>query len=359
MAGKKRLAHDQRRAIEVALTEDVDVGWGVVAEQIGVHRSTVQREVDANRGRLKYCADSAQTAAGRRARRSRARRLAQPSPLTDRVTRELTEKRSPAAIAADVHADGGEDGETISAEAIYQAVYAGVLGVKARDCLRRRRPKRRGRQARHESRKAGLPNILLRPDQVNLRLEPGHMEMDLIIGARNASGMLVMIERLTRYSALATLPDGYRAEAVLAAMCELLDQIPPHLRRSITFDQGSEWADWELLVAEYQLDVWFCQPHSPWQRGAVENHNGHVRSWFPRGIDLSAVTPQEADKVAVLLNGQRRKSLGGESAETTWLAAGGVVLESPQTRGDAGLIVVDRATPARGRVPGARSGAPS
>jgi IS30 family transposase len=111
-------------------------------------------------------------------------------------------------------------------------------------------------------------------------------------------------------------------------MCELFDQVPADLRRSVTFDQGSEWADWESLADTYGMKVWFCDPHSPWQRGAVENHNGHVRFWFPRGTDLAGVAPQEADGV------------GWETAESKWLAAGGVVLESPQTRRGSGLVVV-------------------
>jgi len=250
--------------------------------------------------------------------------------------------RSPAAIAADLRAAGGD---TVCAETIYAAVYGGVFPVKAKECLRRRRARRRCRQERHENRRPGLPNIAARPAVVNDRVEAGHFELDLIVGARNASAMLVAIERLTRYSALVTLPDGYRAEAVLAAMVELFEQVPGHLRASVTFDQGSEWADWETLAAPLGMSVWFCDPHSPWQRGAVENHNGHVRYWFPRGTPLAGVDPVEADRAAALLNGQRRKVLGWETAEAKWLAAGGVPLVSPETRRQSGLAVVgDRRT---------------
>ena len=323
--------------IEEALAEDPAVSWSELGRRLGVHRSTVEREVNRNGGRARYSVEAATFMCAKRARRPRVLRLARVTPLRERVIRELGLKRSPAAIAADLAAEGGE---RVCAESIYRAVYAGVFPVAARDCLRRRRPKRRRRQERHENRRAGLPNISLRPAKVNERAEPGHFELDLIVGARNASAMLVGIERLTRYSALVTLPEGYRSEAVLAGMCELFDQVPAHLRRSVTFDQGSEWADWESLVEFYGMAVWFCDPHSPWQRGAVENHNGHVRAWFPRGIDLGAVTPQHADEVAALLNGQRRKILGWESAEAKWLAAGGVVIASPETRRESGLVRV-------------------
>lgn len=337
MADRARLSREARGVIEESLAEDPAVSWSELGRRVGVHRSTVEREVNRNGGRAKYSADAAGVRCERRARRPRGLYLARATPLRDRVIRELKLKRSPAAIAADLRAEGGE---RVCAESIYRAVYAGAFPVAARDCLRRRRRKRRRRQERHENRSAGLPNISLRPAKVNDRAEPGHFELDLIVGARNASAMLVGIERLTRYSALVTLPEGYRSEAVLAAMCELFEQVPAHLRRSVTFDQGSEWADWATLADTYAMQVWFCDPHSPWQRGAVENHNGHVRAWFPRGIDLGAVTPQRADQVAALLNGQRRKVLGWESAQARWLAAGGVVLESPEARRDSGLVVV-------------------
>lgn len=337
MACKQRLSRDARGVIEAGLVADPTVSWSELGRRVGVHRSTVEREVNSNRGRVKYSADAAQLASQRKARRPRERKLELVSGLRERVVAELVEKRSPAAIAADLRAEGGE---AVCAESIYQALYAGLLAVAPRECLRRRRPQRRRRQERHESRRAGLPNISKRPKNVNERRQCGHLELDLIIGARNRSAMLVAIERMTRYSALVTLPEGYRSEATLAAMCELFDQVPAHLRRSVTFDQGSEWADWESLVDGYGMKVWFCDPHSPWQRDAVENHNGHVRHWFPRGTDLGAVTPRRADQVAGLLNRQRRKVLGWESAETKWLAAGGVVIESPQTRRDSGLVVI-------------------
>jgi len=198
--------------------------------------------------------------------------------------------------------------------------------VKATECLRRRRSRRRHRQARHETKRAGLPNISTRPAAVNERTEIGHWEADLIIGARNGSALLAGLERVTRYAAVVTLPNGYRAPDVLGALVELFDPIPAHLRRSVTFDQGNEWAEWETLEATYAMKAWFCDPHSPWQRGATENLNGHLRWWFPRGSRLDIVTPAEAHRVAALLNGQRRRSLDGDSPQDRWIAAGGVPL---------------------------------
>ena len=307
MAEKRRLSRDARDVIEAALVEDAATTWTELGARVGAHRSTVEREVNSCGGRKRYSAAAAQAQCERNRRRPRDSVLAAPTALRATVEAALNAKQSPGAIAADLRAEGGV---TVCSETIYQAVYGGVFDIKAKDCLRRRRVRRRGRQVRHENRRAGLPNIGSRPAIVNDRGEVGHFEMDLIIGQANKSAMLVALERATRYSALVTLPEGYCSEMVLAAMVELFEQVPAGVRRSVTFDQGSEWADWETLVATFGIDVWFCEPHSPWQRGAVENHNGHVRYWYPRGTPLAGVAPEDADRVAALLNGQRRRILG-------------------------------------------------
>ncbi len=251
MPAKKALSRDQRDLIEDALTEDPAVSWAAAARRVGVHPTTVSREVNLNRGRVKYSAEAAQRRAATHRRRPRPRRLAgAATDLRAAVTAGLVAKQSPAAIAADLRAAGGAQ---VCAETIYQAVYAGCLPVGPRECLRTRRPRRRGRQVRHPHRRAGLPNINARPAAVNDRTEAGHFELDLIIGKNNRSALLCGIERRTRYGAIVTLPEGYRAESVLAAMVELFDQIPPDLRRSVTFDQGSEWADWATLVEHYAM----------------------------------------------------------------------------------------------------------
>jgi IS30 family transposase len=117
------------------------------------------------------------------------------------------------------------------------------------------------------------------------------------------------------------MPCGYASEAMLAGLVEGLDQIPHHLLRSITFDQGSEWGCWETIAEAYGIDVFFCDPHSPWQRGQVENLNRQWRYWFPRGTDLAGVTPEHATHVASVVNGQRRRSLNYESPAGLYAAA--------------------------------------
>ena len=221
------------------------------------------------------------------------------------------------AISFDLSADNNE---RVSPETIYQAVYHGALEVKARDCLRWRRPRRRHRQTRSTSTRTVLPSIADRPAIVNERREAGHWEIDTIIGARNRSGMVWLCERVSRFTIPVTLPAGYSAVETLAGLVEAFEMIPAHLRRSVTFDQGSEWAEWETLAATYGLDVWFCEPHSPWQRGQSENHNRQARWWFPRGIDLARIAPAHAQAVADLLNQQRRRSLNGNSPSNLYAA---------------------------------------
>ena len=313
------LSLPEREEISLALIEDCAIPWVVIGRGIRRSSTTVMREVEANGGRSRYRPALAERAAERARRRVRPSRLEAPGALRDRVTTELKLGRSPEAIWADLVAEGAAD--RVCVETIYRAVYAGVLEVKATECLRTRRPRRRRRQDRHEAKRAGLPNISARPATVNERTEIGHWEGDQIIGANNRSSMLWLTERVTRFSIGVTMPEGYAGESMVAGLCCGLDQIPAHLLRSITFDQGSEWACWETVAATYDIDVWFCDPHSPWQRGQIENLNRQWRWWFPRGTDLGTVDQAEADHAASIINGQRRRKLDYESPAVLYAAA--------------------------------------
>lgn len=153
------------------------------------------------------------------------------------------------------------------------------------------------------------------------RSEIGHWEADHLIGWRNRSALMSLTERVTRYVMLITMPEGYSADAALAGMCEAFERIPAHLRRSVTFDQGSEWAHWETLVATFDLDCWFCDPHSRWQRGQIENQNGHWWCWFPRGTRLENIEPEHANAMAYFVNNQRRWSLHYQTPATLYAVA--------------------------------------
>ena len=313
------LSLPEREEISRALIENPTVPWAVIGSRIGRHPTTVARDVNVNGGRDHYRPALADRAAVKARSRPRPRRLEQPGPLRDRVTAELVSGRSPEAIWADLVAE--DVAERVCVETIYAAAYARVLDVLPTECLRMRRPRRRVRQGRHVNQRPALPNIALRPVAVNDRSELGHWEADQIIGARNQSSMLWFTERVTRFSIPVTMPDGYTADAMLGGLVEGLDQIPAHLLRSVTFDQGSEWARWATIAGHYGIDCWFCDPHSPWQRGQIENLNRQWRFWFPRGTRLDNVQPAAANAAADIINGQRRRSLNYQSPASLYAAA--------------------------------------
>jgi IS30 family transposase len=312
------LSSRDRDEIAHALIEDRDVSWAEIARRIERHPTTIMRDVTINGGRHKYRTGAADRRADRCRKRPRPRRLAEPCELRTRVQNELRLGRSPVAIVLDLGAEKVPGRPCV--ETIYSAVYDGTLQVKARDCLRMRRPRRRSRTERNASKRPALPNIGTRPAAVNDRTEPGHWEVDQNIGAHNRSSMIWLSERVTRFSIPVTMPLGYAAVDVLAGLVEACNQIPPHLPKSISFDQGSEWAQWENLVATYEIDCWFCEPHSPWQRGQIENLNRQFRFWFPRGTDLAIVAPADAAHAATIVNGQRRRGLNNQSPTDLYAA---------------------------------------
>jgi len=307
----------EREEIAFALFEDREASWAEIGRRVCRHPTTVAREVTGRGGRSGYRPAVAQHAAVRARRRPRLSILAVPSGIRDRVAGELKQGRSPVAIWADLVA---ENQPRVCVETIYTAVYDGRLGVKPAECLRTRRRRRRHRQERCANKRPGLPNISVRPAAVNDRSEAGHWEADHIIGANNASAMLWLTERQTRYAIGVTMPCGYSADHALAGLVEACEQIPTHLLKSVTFDQGSEWARWQTLAATYQIDAWFCDPHSPWQRGQIENQNRAWRWWFPRGTNLAVHTPAEVDHAAGIINNQRRRNLNYQTPANLYAA---------------------------------------
>ena len=301
----------EREEISRLLTLNPEISWAAIGRHVERHPTTIAREVSARGGRYRYRPAVADRAAHTAKSRPRPRLAGVSDTLRDRLRSELIAGRSPEAIWADLVAEGADGRPCV--ETIYQAIYTGTLDVKPAECLRTRRPRRRSRQARHASKRPALPNILLRPDGANDRTEAGHWEADQIIGARNRSSMLWLSERVTRFSIPVTMPEGYSGEAMLAGLVEGLDQIPGHLLKSITFDQGSEWSEWPTIAEMYGIDCWFCNPHAPWERGQIENLNRQWRWWFPRGTDLSLVTPAQAQGAADIINNQRRRSFDYES----------------------------------------------
>jgi IS30 family transposase len=202
----------------------------------------------------------------------------------------------------------------VSTETIYQSLY-----VQSRGALRREltRYLRTGRALRKPGRQAGqrknripdMVNIAQRPPEASDRAVPGHWEGDLLIGKRNRTAIGTLVERATGYALLVPLPDGYTPEHVAPALAKKVQTLPETLRRSLTWDQGPEMRDWKQVRVDAGIEVYFCDPHAPWQRGSNENTNGLLRQYFPKGTDFATVSEAQLDAVADELNDRPRKRL--------------------------------------------------
>ena len=202
----------------------------------------------------------------------------------------------------------------VSPETIYQSLYVQGRGALRRELARHLRTGREVRRPRGggggAGRLAGMVNISQRPAGAADRAVPGHWEGDLIEGKAGQSQIGTLVERTTRYTMLVPLPDGRSAAAVAAAVTPVIAGLPDGLRRSLTWDQGKEMGLHRQIAVAADCEIYFCDPHSPWQRPSNENTNGLLRQYFPKGSDLSAHSPQQLAGVADQLNGRPRKVLG-------------------------------------------------
>jgi IS30 family transposase len=307
---------DEREEIAVRLAAGQSPAQ--IAQALGRHRSTVGREIARNgviRWPAQYRAVPAQAKAEARAARPKPAKLARCPRLRAQVQLWLTARWSPEQIARRLRVDFPDDAQMqVSHETIYQALYVQGRGALRRElaaCLRT------GRAVRKPARRAGarrtrITDMVLiaeRPPEVADRAVPGHWEGDLILGAGNASAIGTLVERTTRFVLLLHLPDGYHAEAVRDAIAAAIHTLPATLRRTLTWDQGTEMARHAELTLATDLAVYFCDPHSPWQRGTNENTNGLLRQYFPKGSDLSVHSADHLAWVADELNGRPRKTL--------------------------------------------------
>ncbi len=269
-----------------------------------------------NSATVSYRATAAQDNSATRARRPKLRRFAVDDTLRDEVQTRLELRHSPRQIAKRLRCDFPDDPEKwVSHEAIYQAIYVqgrGSLRRELHQCLRTKRAIRRSQHqpGTRRGRIPGMVNISERPAEVADRAVPGHWEGDLILGStESASAIGTLVERSTRFVMLLHLPDNHGALAVQDAIVAKMTELPEHLRRSLTWDQGSEMANHAAIAAAVDLDIYFCDPRSPWQRGTNENTNGLLRQYFPKGTDLSLHGPGILDNVAAELNGRPRETL--------------------------------------------------
>jgi transposase, IS30 family len=283
--------------IEIRL--GIERGWPLrrIGERIGRHASTVSRELARNGGRAGYLPLRAHERAWREARRPKTTKLAAHPRLCRRVIHDLERLWSPEQIARRLrHEFGHDEAMTISHETIYKSLYVQGRGELRRElarCLRTGRAQRKP-QSRVERRGKIKDMVLIsaRPPEVADRAVPGHWESDLIIGKNGNSAIGTLVERTTRSVLLLHLPEGRSAEQVGDAMATAITALPEALRRSITWDQGKEMAYHAHFTINTNVPVYFCDPHSPWQRGSNENTNGLLRQYFPKGTDLSVHSAQ-------------------------------------------------------------------
>jgi IS30 family transposase len=288
--------------------------FSVIAEQLGRSVSTISREVAKNGGRHVYRAVNAHRHAARCARRPKTSKLAASPALRRAVEEGLLELWSPQQIARQLRLEHpGDPMMQVSHETIYQSLYVQGRGALKRElvkCLRSGRAQRVLRNRKeHRGKIKGMVMISERPPEVADRAVPGHWEGDLIVGTGH-SVVGTLVERSTRYVLLLHLPKGGTAEAVNDAMAEAIGRLPGALARSVTWDQGTELSKHRDFTIATGIPVYFCDPHSPWQRGTNENTNGLLRQFMPKGTDLRVHTPADLREIERKMNGRPRETLG-------------------------------------------------
>ncbi len=311
--GSRRLSAQERVNIRIGLEQRLSLRC--IARRLDRDPATISREVRANGGRDGYQPLAAHRRAEINARRPKPTKLATNEALRDRVIADLKELWSPQQIAERLAEEFGDDATMrVSHETIYKSLYVQGRGELRRElarCLRTGRAKRipRGRIERR-GRIADMVMISERPAEAADRAVPGHWEGDLLMGKNGKSAIGTLVERHTRFVMLFSLRDGKTAEHVRDAMTAMIQTLPAQLRRTLTWDQGREMAEHIRFTVDTGVEVYFCDPHSPWQRGSNENTNGLLRQYFPKGMSLRNVTDEELQRVADSLNNRPRQTLG-------------------------------------------------
>jgi transposase, IS30 family len=339
---RPRLSAGEREQIMIGTAQGESIRS--MARRLGRAPSTVMREIATNGvmrgyvGRYRhrhrfgarragadaksgYSARIAQLRSDQRARRPKTGKLARCPALRDQVQAWLVKKYSPEQIAgmlATTYSDRPE--MQVSHETIYKALYVQGRGELRREltaCLRTgralRRPRQRARAGNGRGRIPGMVNISERPAEAADRAVPGHWEGDLILGKNQTSQIGTLVERSTGFVQLLHLPNRRDPETVAEAMTSMIKALPDVLRKTLTWDQGKEMAQHARISVDAGIDIYFCDPHSPWQRGSNENTNGLLRQYFPKGTDLSVHSADHLAAVAAELNERPRKRFGWDN----------------------------------------------
>jgi IS30 family transposase len=296
-----------------------DEGVRELARRLSRLPSTISREIARHGGRTQYRARTADARAWDRARRPKRCRLAQSARLRAVVTAKLRQQWAPEQIAAWLQRTYPSDATMhVSHETIYRTLFIQARGALKQELtahLRRRRSMRRSRGAAQRGATQGhlvdTISISERPPEVADRAVPGHWEGDLLVG-RPGSQIATLVERHSRFVLLVRLPRRTSA-TVGQALARRIQQLPAHLKQSLTWDRGKEMAQHKAFSVATDVQVYFCDPHSPWQRGSNENTNGLLRQYYPKGTDLTNVTQRQLDAVARRLNTRPRETLGWQT----------------------------------------------
>lgn len=301
--------------IEIMRGLDAGFNYAQIGRLIDRDRSVVSREVAKNSNADgDYHALMAHSRATEKLKRPRALRLDDPE-LCAKVEDWMDQGWSPKLIAEVLARDHTDDRlMRVSHETIYKCLYVQGRGQLRADLHKRLSTKRATRKSRggQAARPGTFNNVFTiseRPAEADDRAVPGHWEGDLIIGARSGSAIGTLVERSTRFTILLHLPTDHTAESVANAMIAAMSDLPAHLRRTITWDRGSEMANWADITLQLQAPVYFCDPHSPWQRGTNENTNRLLRFWFEKSTDLSVHTAADLKRVQDTLNKRPRPTL--------------------------------------------------
>ena len=321
--GGIRPPNRKRSNLALTLVEREEISRGIVAERsirsmaslLGRSPSTVSREVCRNGGYDQYRAAVADEQAWVRARRPKRCKLAAHAWLRRAVARQLRLNWSPEQIAGWLKRTHPEDeAYQVSHETIYRSLFVQARGVLKKELVQHLRSKRTIRRSKHATQKGNdhgqiknMISIRERPASVEDRAVPGHWEGDLISGSKN-SYIATLVERHTRYVMLVKV-DNKETLTVVSALTKHAKKLPTELYKSLTWDRGKELAAHRQFTLATDIDVYFCDPQSPWQRGSNENTNGLLRQYFPKGTDLSVHSQAHLNKVARQLNERPRKTL--------------------------------------------------
>ena len=323
--GGIRPAPRRRSPCRLSMAEREEISRGLaaglslraIAAGLGRSASTISREVAGNGGRRRYRAAAADQQAWARARRRKVCKLASHTRLRAMVAEKLQQEQwSPEQIAGWLKATYPDDPEMqVSHETIYRTLFIQSRGALRKELtahLRTGRVIRRPAGTRLPDGRGGRPGILNiseRPAEAGDRAVPGHWEGDLVFGKR-MSPVATLVERSTRFVMLVALPGGHKADLVADALAAKITTLPAALTRTLTWDQGHEMAEHVRFTEETGVEVYFCDPKSPWQRGSNENTNGLLRQYLPRTLDFRTLTQADFDAIADKLNGRPRETLG-------------------------------------------------